>query len=113
MNPTQKDQKLKEPENANQQDQVKGSQDPSKTVRRNDDPSLGETKVEPTPPDTPDIPTPPNPSSDPRREYDDTGHEHVHHPPKGETSSQESMTRLYENDHKPAILAYAMISLLC
>lgn len=93
MNPTQKDQKGKDA-TTDREHQGKESNDSSRTVRKNDDHSSGETKEEPTPPETPatpDIPITPNPSGDPRREYDDTGHEHVHHPPKAESSAAESM----------------------
>lgn len=72
----------------------KGNDESSKNVRKNDDHSSGETKGEPTSvetPATPDIPSTPNPSGDPSREYDDTDHEHVHHPPKADNSSHESM----------------------
>ena len=94
MKPNQNDQKGNQAQTVKGQFQGKDSNDSSKTVRKNDDRSSGETKGEPTPPETPatpDIPIPPNPSGDPRREYDDTGHEHVHHPPKADLSPHESM----------------------
>ena len=94
MKPNHKDQNGTQSPTGNGQFQGKESNESSKTVRKNDDHSSGETKGEPTSvetPATPDIPNPPNPSGDPSREYDDTDHEHVHHPPKADPSAHESM----------------------
>lgn len=59
------------------QNRNRGS-NPTQGSLRNADVSAGD-RGEETPPPGPNPDTPPNPS---RREYDDTGHEHVYHPPK-------------------------------
>lgn len=85
MKQNQKGQQGQDTKTGKKQNHGKAGTNSPKNIRKNNDVSSGDTQEEPTTPTTPATPT------TPRREYEDPGHEHIHHPPTDKPSSPESM----------------------
>ena len=82
MKQNQKGQQGQDTKTGKKQNLGKAGTNSPKNIIKNNAVSSGDTPEEPTTPATP---------TTPRREYEDPGHEHVHHPPTDNPSSPKSL----------------------